>query len=242
MSQVKYIDSAGLRKFSQLLAAKIVAELATKVDAVSGKQLSTEDFTAALKTKLEGINTDNLLSAQDKGKIHEHLNKGVLDTITEGDVSAWRDADENVIETVKVNGTAQTVTNKEVNIAVPTRVSDLNNDSDFQTQLQVSTAITAAVGSITGIDFAIVAELPASGVKGTIYLVPADSTVPNVDVYDEYIWLDGVNDNPGRFEKIGTTEAKFSNYWGKTELSFATLSDAEVTTVFDGVFNPSQGE
>lgn len=241
MSQVKYIDSAGLRKFSQLLAAKIVAELATKVDAVSGKQLSTEDFTAALKTKLEGINIDNLLSAADKAKIHEHSNKGILDTITQAVVDAWSAADENVIETVKVNGTAQTVTNKEINIAVPTRVSDLNNDSGFQNATQVANAITAAVGSITGIDFTVVQSLPATGVKGIIYLLAATGGA-DPDVYDEYIWLDGENDNPGRFEKIGTTETKFSNYWSKTELTFATLSDAEVTTVFDDVFNPSQSQ
>ena len=41
--------------------------------------------------------------------------------------------EENVIESISVNGTAQTVTNKNVDITVPTKTSDLNNDSGFIT-------------------------------------------------------------------------------------------------------------
>lgn len=238
MSQISHVTSATLTAIAQYIAA----ELLKKVDAVNGKQLSTEDFTTALKTKLEGINTDNLLSAQDKAKIHEHSNKGILDTITQAVVDAWSAAEENVIETVKVNGTAQTVTNKEINIAVPTAVSDLNNDSGFQTQTQVAAAIAAAVDAITGIDFAIVQALPATGVKGTIYLVPADSNGMQGDVYNEHIWLEADNDNPARFEKIGTTEAKLSNYWSKAELTFTEITAANVTTIFNAVFHPEQNQ
>lgn len=58
-----------------------------KVDKVDGKDLSTEDFTTALKTKLEGIETG---------------------------------AEVNIIEEVKVNGTALTPdANKSVNIVIP---------------------------------------------------------------------------------------------------------------------------
>lgn len=42
----------------------------------------------------------------------------------------------NVIESVKVNGTALTVTNKAVDVTVPTKVSDLTNDSGFLTSHQ----------------------------------------------------------------------------------------------------------
>lgn len=42
-------------------------------------------------------------------------------------------AQANVIETVKVNGTALTPSSKAVNITVPTKVSDLTNDSGFKT-------------------------------------------------------------------------------------------------------------
>lgn len=43
---------------------------------------------------------------------------------------------ENVIEKIKVNGTELPVENKEVNIKVPTKVSELENDSNFLTKHQ----------------------------------------------------------------------------------------------------------
>ena len=46
----------------------------------------------------------------------------------------------NVIETVKVNGVAQEVSEKAVDIKVPTKVSELSNDSAFQTNQQVAQA------------------------------------------------------------------------------------------------------
>lgn len=74
----------------------VTSALANKVDAVSGKQLSTEDFTTAEKTKLANI--------------------------TAG-------AQTNTIETVKVNGSALTPdSNKAVDIAVPTSLSQLSAD------------------------------------------------------------------------------------------------------------------
>ena len=43
-------------------------------------------------------------------------------------------AQANKIESIKVNGTAQTIDpDKSVNITVPTKTSQLNNDSTFQT-------------------------------------------------------------------------------------------------------------
>lgn len=46
-----YLDYAGLSKYND----KIQAQLATKVDAVVGKGLSTEDYTTADKEKLAGL-------------------------------------------------------------------------------------------------------------------------------------------------------------------------------------------
>ena len=63
------------------------AAMDTKVDKVSGKQLSTEDYTTAEKEKLAGIAAG---------------------------------AQANVIETIQVNGAAQTPSGKTVNISVPT--------------------------------------------------------------------------------------------------------------------------
>ena len=63
-----------------------------KVDKVSGKGLSTEDFTSAFKTKLENVESG---------------------------------AEVNDIDTIKVNGTEQTITDKTVDITVPTDAEDI---------------------------------------------------------------------------------------------------------------------
>lgn len=52
--------------------------------------------------------------------------KSKLSGITSG-------AEVNAIDTIKVNGTTQTITSKSVNIAVPTKTSDITNDSGFIT-------------------------------------------------------------------------------------------------------------
>lgn len=62
----------------------VTAALNNKVDKVEGKQLSTEDFTTALKTKLEGLN------AFDPTEINNKVDglQNQLDSLVSGDVSA----------------------------------------------------------------------------------------------------------------------------------------------------------
>lgn len=131
------------------------------------------------------------------------------------------------IDVIKVNGTAQTITNKTVDITVPTKTSELTNDSDFQDETEVQALIDAALEDITGIEFEVVTELPASGVKGTIYLVHKDGTTG--DLYDEYVWVTPASGS-AHFEKIGTTDIDLSDYWGKSELT--AITTAEIDTLF----------
>lgn len=81
--------------------------------------------------------------------------------------------------------------------AIPTKTSDLTNDSDFQTSSQVSTAISTAIADVTQFDYKVVTSLPASGVKGTIYLVANSGS--GQDVYNEYVWVNNA------WEKLGAT-------------------------------------
>lgn len=75
------------------------------------------------------------------------LEVGVIPTVPVQSVNGQTGAvslalgDTNVIETIKVNNTALTPVSKAVNITVPTKVSDLTNDSNF----------TSNTGTITGI-------------------------------------------------------------------------------------------
>lgn len=51
----------------------------------------------------------------------------------------------NKIDSIKVNGTAQTITNKTVDISVPTNNNQLTNGAGYQTASQVTTAINTAI-------------------------------------------------------------------------------------------------
>lgn len=118
---------------------------------------------------------DGLLSKTDKAhyddaysKRHTHSNKSVIDGITSTLVNNWNsakthadsahapsDAQANVIETVKVNGTALTPSSKAVNVTVPTKVSQLTNDSGYKTTDTNTTYSLSKSGStitLTGSD------------------------------------------------------------------------------------------
>ena len=179
-----------------------IAELESgKVDKVTGKGLSTEDFTTAEKTKLSGIETG---------------------------------ADVNVIESVKVNGSALTPdANKAVNVTVPTQVSDLTNDEDYQTGTEVAASIAAAIAGITSIEFRIVQELPAVGENGVIYLIQYAQT-PEGNIYQEWIWIASSE----TYETLGSTnQIDLSNYLQKTDI--IPVSNAEIETIYNRVFNSS---
>lgn len=184
-----------------LLISKIKSALGGKVDVVSGKGLSTNDYTTAEKTKLNGIASG---------------------------------AQVNVIESVKVNGTKLTPSSKAVDVTVPTKTSQLTNDSGYQsatsvesiitakgyqTQAQVQSLINSAVGNITSIRYEKVTSLPATGSNGVIYLVAHSHGTQ--DIYDEYIWLSETK----TYEKIGNTDIDLSAYVKSSELTAITTND-----------------
>lgn len=80
--------------------------------------------------------------------------------------------------------------------AIPTNVSELTNDSGYQTSSDVTSAINTAIAGITQFDYKIVQTLPSTGVKGTIYLVPSSGSSP--DSYDEYVYVNNA------WEKLGS--------------------------------------
>lgn len=130
------------------------------------------------------------------------------------------------IDVIQVNGQAQTITNKTVNIPIPTTVSSFTNDADYQTEAEVQALIDSELEGITGIDFQVVTGLPATGTKGVIYLLH-NQTSPT-DIYDEYIWVTPTG-GTSHFEQIGTTAVDLSGYWSKAELT--AITTAEIDTI-----------
>lgn len=170
----------------------IKMELDKKVTAVSGKTLSTNDYTTTEKNKLSNIETA---------------------------------AQVNKIEKINVNGSAQTITNKAVNITIPTNNNQLTNGAGYQTESQVKTLINTSLKDVTSIDYKIVSELPATGVKGTIYLI--SHTHATKDTYDEYIYVNNA------WEKIGNTDVDLSGYVKASELK--AISNSEIDTIISTV-------
>lgn len=94
-------------------------------------------------------------------------------------------AQANKIESIKVNGTAQTIaSDKSVNITVPTKTSQLANDSTFQTSAQVVAAINTAISKSGHASFQKVDAVPKVDVaqENILYLV-MNTTTKHYDIY-----------------------------------------------------------
>ena len=87
------------------------------------------------------------------------------------------------IDTISVNGTPQTITNKNVNITVPTNNNQLTNGAGYQTASDVETAINNKIGSTYKAKGSVTfSNLPAlsSSVEGFVYNV-TDSFTTNAN-------------------------------------------------------------
>lgn len=113
-------------------------------------------------------------------------------------------------------------TTSDLGITIPTKVSDLTNDTGFitnttnnltnyytKTNTYTKTEVDQLIGAISTLNIEIVQTLPATGSTSTIYLVP--KTASTNDNYDEYIYVSN------SWEHIGSTEVDLTNYYTKTE-------------------------
>lgn len=139
----KYLDYDGLIYYH----SKVEGLLDGKVDKVTGKGLSTNDYTTAEKNKLAGIaagaevNVQSNWNETNTGSDAFILNKPTKLSQFTNDGDGTEDSAYATIEyvttnggkinTVKVNGTALPVTDKAVDITVPTKLSQLTNDGNF---------------------------------------------------------------------------------------------------------------
>ena len=136
--------------------------------------------------------TAGLMSSSDKSK---------LDGIKEG-------AQVNVIEKVQVNGSELTITDKTVNVVVPTKTSDITNDSDYITVTEVDNKLTSAMTYKGSKDY--YAVLPESNNKvGDVWnVVDYDSSKTNWG--HNYAW------NGTSWDDLGGN-VDLSNYYTKTQ-------------------------
>ena len=118
-----------------------------------------------------------------------------LSSRVEGLVTAG--GEPNKIEKIKVNGAEQSISpdDKSVDIKVPTKVSELSNDSKFQNDSEVQVAIQAAIAASGHAKFEKIDSIPdaSSAVENILYLV-MNSKTNHYDIYakvgDEVVLLD----------------------------------------------------
>lgn len=124
------------------LSAKLV-EIATSLDGKVTTEALAETLKGYVKTEAgKGLSAEDFTTAF----------KAKLEGIAAG-------AQVNVIESVKVNGVAQAISDKAVDIKMPTKVSELSNDSNFQTEAQVNAKISSVYKPGGSVAFA---SLPAA--------------------------------------------------------------------------------
>ena len=188
----KLIDSTILNYFKQQLDKLFVKQ-------VSGKGLSTNDYTTSEKNKLGAIASG---------------------------------AQVNVIESVSVNGTALSVTSKAVNVTVPTKTSQLTNDSSYVTSSGLSSTLSGYAmksdissmykykGSVDSY-----ANLPTSGqTVGDSYNVKSADSSHGIRKGDNVVWT-------GTEWDVLSGTVDLSGYMDKTSYTIATTTD------IDAIFN-----
>lgn len=130
--------------------------------------------------------------------------------------------------------------NKAETSNIPTKVSDLNNDSEFitiavnnltnyykKTEIYTQEEVNALISNINSFNVEVVQILPTKNIDThTIYLVPKESETD--DNYNEYIYINN------SWEHIGSTNVDLTNYYNKTEI------DTKLTDINEIVISETQ--
>lgn len=159
----EYLAKTGLSYFwgriKLIFATK--TELGDKVDKVTGKGLSTEDYTSADKAKLTNIEAN--------AEVND------INSVSVNSTPVSPDANKNV------NITVPTATSQLTN--------DNNFQNATQVNTAIQAAISGITGITFNFDYSSFEDLPAVGQTGTIYFIP-DATAASPNVYTEYVWND----------------------------------------------------
>lgn len=146
-------------------------------------------------------------------------------------------AQANKIESIKVNGTAQTIaSDKSVNITVPTKTSQLANDSTFQTSAQVVAAINTAISKSGHASFQKVDAVPKvdAAQENILYLV-MNTTTKHYDIYakikgdgDSYtmeLLDDTTVDLSGKVDKVAGKGLSTNDYTTAEKTKLARIAE-----------------
>lgn len=168
---------------------------------VTNKTAELPDYASVVSTP-SGVNISNSTNNYDVA-LRSSVPTATSDLTNDGDGSSNFATESYVsqhggkIDVIQVNGTAQTITNKTVNIPVPTKVSDITNDSGFQTATDVATTLANSGDPYqtesdvnSAISTAVTSAYKYKGSVATYQDLPASGNTTG-DVWD--VQADGMN-------------------------------------------------
>lgn len=228
----KLVAKTQLQYFKGKLDAKNDEKYVAKE---AGKVLSTNDFTNEYKTKLDGIEAQ-----ANKTVVDESLNKESTNPVqnkviaTKLEEITSQGGEPNTIETIKVNGSPLSPDgSKAVDISVPTKVSQLTNDSGYQTAANVEQTLTsknyATKSDISSVykykgSVSTYAELPQSEQQtGDVYNVETADSSHGVKAGDNVAW------NGEEWDVLSGT-VDLSNYYDMT--NYPLCQNADIDEMF----------
>ena len=207
-------------------------------------------YTEQMKNKInDALPVDMVGATSQTNGVHGLVpqpNAGQQKKFLRGD-GTWAEA-ENTIDSISVNGTSVSPdANKNVNIIVPTKVSDITNDLNYQTGTEVETAINTAIGrtykpggskTFATLPALIAANLgyvynvtdafttTADFVEGAGKTFPANTDVGIVDV--------GTAGSPVYKYNIFSGFVDLSEYVQRTEMT--TIPNSQIDDIIDTAF------
>lgn len=212
MARYNFIKPATVQKIIDWVKNKFVQKEV-------GKTLTSNDFTSDLKAKVDAIpdnpsytDTTYANATETKDGLMPKESVVKLKGIANG-------ANVNIIERVKRNGMILTITDKEVDLLVPTKTSELTNDNQYVKQSEIPSLI-AEHGKMKK---QIVDTLPdvAGADDNTIYLVPKTGNVEQ-DGYSEFLKINN------KWEKIGDTgKVDLTGYLKESDFAEITATEVE---------------
>lgn len=182
--------------------------LSEKVDKISGKGLSANDYTDADKASLAGKADKSYVDGELSGKVDKISGKGLS-------ANDYTDADKASLAA------------KADKSEIPISTSELVNDSGFisntasdllnyylKSETYTKDEVNYIISQISTVTLVKVDELPEAGEPNKIYLVPKEPKESNN--FDEYIWVDNA------WELIGSTEIDVSGTYPNMSVGQAT--------------------
>lgn len=122
---------------------------------------------------------------------------------------------------------------------VPTKLSQLTNDSNFITNTvnnlnnyYTKTETNNLINNISTFNALIVSDLPSSNISTTTIYLVSKSDSETDDYYDEYMYINNA------WEMIGNTKIDLSNYYKKSE----TFNKTEINSLIETLGNELDGK